>query len=46
MKTGLDLLEKAWQLRVSHLMWAGVEPMFDILRAEPRFQAIWQQMGI
>jgi len=46
METGLGLLEQAWQLRVSHLMWAGVEPLFDIFRPEPRFQAIWQQMRI
>lgn len=45
-EAGLDLLEKAWQLRVSHLMWMGVEPMFDIFRPEPRFQAIWQQMRV
>jgi len=46
MQAGLALLEQAWQLRVSHLMWMGVEPLFDIFRPEPRFQAIWQQMRI
>jgi serine/threonine-protein kinase len=45
MKTGLDLLEKAWHLRTSHLMWMGVDPVFDIFRGEPRFQAIWRQMN-
>jgi Tfp pilus assembly protein PilF len=46
MKTGLDFLEQAWQMRVGQLMWIGVEPMFDIFRREPRFQAIREQMKI
>ena len=44
MKTGLDLFEKSWASSVCHLMWIKVDPVFDVFRAEPRFQAIEQQI--
>jgi len=44
MKTGLDLFEKSWESSVCHLMWIKVDPVFDVFRAEPRFQAIEQQI--
>ena len=44
MKTGLALLERSWDTRVCHLIWMGVDPLFDVFRAEPRFEAIRHQM--
>jgi len=42
----LQWLEKAAEERTPTLKWIGVEPMFDSLRGEPRFQAILQRMGL
>jgi eukaryotic-like serine/threonine-protein kinase len=42
----LSWLEKASQERTCWLVWLGVDPMFDSLRDEPRFQAILAQMGL
>ncbi len=39
-------LEKASEERSCWLVWLGVDPMFDSLRTEPRFQAILSRMGL
>jgi len=39
-------LERAFQERSSWLAWAGVEPRFDSLRSDPRFQAIITRMKL
>jgi TolB-like protein/Tol biopolymer transport system component/Tfp pilus assembly protein PilF len=36
----LDLMEKAWEARDGRLLWLGVDPQFDELRDNPRFQKI------
>jgi len=46
MSRGLDLLEEAWRLRVVHLMWAGADPIFNVFRGQPRFQAICRSIGL
>lgn len=46
MSRGLDLLEEAWDLRVVHLMWAGVDNVFDVFREQPRFQTILRKLGL
>jgi tetratricopeptide (TPR) repeat protein len=42
----LSWLEKAFEERTCWLVWLGVDPMFDRLRDEPRFQAIVKQIGL
>lgn len=42
----LDYLEKALEERSPTLKWIGVDPLFDPLRNEPRFQAMLQRMGL
>ncbi len=41
----LDWLEKACEVRMGLLVILNVEPAFDPLRAEPRFQAILRKLG-
>ncbi len=43
--TALDQLEKAAELREGWLNWAGVEPVFDSLRGDPRFEKIVEDTG-
>lgn len=38
-------LEKAYDERSPWLCWLKVEPIFDPLRADPRFQALYQKMN-
>jgi len=42
----LDYLEQAAAERSMAMKWIGVEPLFDPIRAEPRFQALLRQMGL
>jgi len=42
----IDLLEKAAAERVGWVILLGVDPAFDSLRAEPRFDKLIQQVGI
>jgi hypothetical protein len=46
MSRGLDLIEKAWRMKVIHLTWAGVDPVFDVFRGEPRFKEICRSIGV
>jgi serine/threonine-protein kinase len=41
----LDWLEKAYEQREGWLVTLKVEPMYDPLRSEPRFQAILEKMN-
>jgi eukaryotic-like serine/threonine-protein kinase len=41
----LGFLEKALEIREAWLNWMGVEPVFDILRGEPRFISILEKIG-
>jgi hypothetical protein len=42
----ISWLERALDERTCWLVWVGVDPMFDSLREEPRFQAIVARMGL
>ena len=41
----IDWLEKAYEERSPWLDWLKVEPIFDPLRSDPRFQALYQKMN-
>jgi tetratricopeptide (TPR) repeat protein len=41
----IDWLEKAYEGRSVWLAWLKVEPMFDPLRSDPRFQALYKKMN-
>ena len=43
--TALSQLEKAAELREGWLNWAGVEPVFDSLRGDPRYQKVVEDAG-
>jgi len=43
-KTALDYLEKAYEDQEGWLVLLKVEPLYDNLRSEPRFQAILEKM--
>ena len=36
----LALLENAWKIKDARLLWLGVDPQFDSLRADSRFQTV------
>ena len=42
----LDWLEKAYEERVAYMVFIGVDPSFDPLRAHPRFQALLARVGL
>ncbi len=51
MKTGekdraLDFLEKAYQERDSLLVFLHLEPGFDPIRSDPRFQDLVRRVGV
>ncbi|HYG81024.1 MAG TPA: protein kinase [Pyrinomonadaceae bacterium] len=39
-ETALSNLEEAWEIRDARLAWLGVDPQFDALRGQPRFNEI------
>lgn len=41
----LDWLEKAYDGRSYWLVWLKVDPLFDPLRSDPRFQALYKKMN-
>ncbi len=43
--SAIERLEKACEERSAWLAWIGVEPRFDPLRAEPRFQDLLRRIG-
>ena len=42
----LDWIERALAGRATELAWLGVQPMFDALRDEPRFQAVLERIDL
>jgi len=42
----LDALEKARDARATDLVWIGVRPAFDVVRIDPRFEALVRQIGL
>jgi Flp pilus assembly protein TadD len=42
---GIAWLERAYAGRDSYLLWVKVDPAFDFLRAEPRFQELIRRLG-
>ena len=42
----LALLEKAYEHRSPGMVWLKVDPRFDTLRAEARFQRLLHRMGL
>jgi tetratricopeptide (TPR) repeat protein len=44
-ENSLDLLEKAWEIRDGRLVWLAVDPQFDALRSNPRFEKILRQVN-
>ena len=42
----LDWLEKACAERDPNVMYLGINPVLDSLRAEPRFQALLRKMNL
>lgn len=42
----LSAFERAYEARVMYMSWVGIEPIFDPLRSEARFEAIIEKMGL
>ena len=42
----LDYLEKVYQIRDPNMVHIGVDPPFEVLHSEPRFQALLKKMGL
>ena len=42
----LDWLERGVRDHTFYLVFLGCEPTWDVLRAEPRFQALIRQVGV
>jgi tetratricopeptide (TPR) repeat protein len=41
----IDWLEKAYEERSTWMGWLKVEPIYDPIRSDPRFQALYQKMN-
>jgi hypothetical protein len=42
----LDWIERALSVHATELAWLGVQPMFDALRGESRFQAVLERIDL
>lgn len=42
----LEALEQAYQERQLHMTEIGIEPAFDVLHSEPRFQSLMRRIGV
>lgn len=42
----LDWLEKAYEESSTWIIWIKIEPYWDALRGEPRFDALLRHMGL
>ena len=42
----LDWLEKAYEEPSTWIIWVAIEPYWDALRSEPRFDALLSRMGL
>ncbi len=42
----LDYLEKAYEVRDPNVPYLAVDPIFDFMRSDPRFQAILRKVGL
>jgi TolB-like protein/Tfp pilus assembly protein PilF len=45
-KRALDLLEQAYHQHTGHIVNIAVDPLYDPLRAEPRFKALVDKIGV
>jgi len=41
----IDWLEKAYEERSVWMAWLKVEPIYDPIRSNPRFQALYNKMN-
>jgi hypothetical protein len=42
----LEWLDKAYEDHSNFLLWIRVDPQFDSLRGQPRFQELLRRMGL
>jgi hypothetical protein len=40
------LIDQAWEMRIITLIWAGVDPIFDAFRGEPRFNELLKKLNL